>query len=210
MGVIDKNYVLLQEYLDTRNYDCVEEILNNSQTLVKKATAWILKKNGISEDSVEDYLSVAYIYLAEKIKDLDNFKGNGQNFYVFMAQAVRYGVIRELIKEKVKNDMELSLESLDDDIDVLARIGLVGDDPLTKLEEKAQAKEEIEDVLSLFDKLTDKQKRYLSMYFGLNGESRLFVTEIAKKEKTSVSNAAGIVAGGLKTLRKQMLNSNKR
>ena len=208
MEINKVNYEIYQKYLESRDNDYLIEIMNNINDLVTKATKSVLKKYGADENLYEEYLSVAYISVSEKLEAAKYIPKDSKDFYRLIFRSAISGVKKCLDKEAEDKYMNIQMSSFRDNLDELEMHGLV-DYCIEELEFDMDLDKFRK--LNILDTvgLTENQRKCIEQYFGFSGE-RLSADEIAKKEGFSRIYVHQAIGRGLIRIRKDIFeNKNK-
>ena len=200
---MSSNSELLKAYLKTKDSALVGEILENSQDIVMKAVKSSLRKNGIEESRYQEYLGCAYIYLYKKISSLEKEYDNDSAFYRYIFTSCVNAVDKEISKEKVIEENEVSLYSFREDYETLKKEGLV-----YEFEAEMNAGIDLEVLKKIvFAKstgLTDKQIECMIAHYGLDGNEPLPISKIAVSRGISRVEAYHLIGAALIKIRKDL------
>ena len=200
---MNSNSELLKAYLKTKDSTLVGEILENIQNIVMKAVKSSLRKNGIEESRYQEYLGCAYIYLHKKISSLEKSYDNDSAFYRYIFTSCVNAVDKEISKEKVIADNEVSLYSFREDYETLKKEGLV-----YECEAEMNADMDL-DVLKriVFAKstgLTEKQIECMTAHYGLDGNEPLSMVKIAEARGITRMEVYHLIGAALIKIRRDI------
>ena len=168
-----------------------------------KAVKSSLRKNGIEESRYQEYLGCAYIYLYKKISSLEKEYDNDSAFYRYIFTSCVNAVDKEISKEKVIEENEVSLYSFREDYETLKKEGLV-----YEFEAEMNAGIDLEVLKKIvFAKstgLTDKQIECMIAHYGLDGNEPLPISKIAVSRGISRVEAYHLIGAALIKIRKDL------
>ncbi|HHV78982.1 MAG TPA: RNA polymerase sporulation sigma factor SigK [Firmicutes bacterium] len=144
-----------------------------------RLVAHIVKKFDVEQCDVEDLISIGVIGL---IKGINTFKrGQGTRLATYAARCIENEILMYLRSVK-KNRNEVGLYEpvgVDKEGNEVALIDVLGSEPDVILEE-VENRLERERLLERVEKLNDKERRVLTLRYGLNGGKRKTQWEIAR------------------------------
>ena len=201
MGVICDNRQLLDLYLKSRNLDYVKQIMENSYGIIYSTVKNTLRKNGFEEEKCDEYFSCAYIAVVDKIINMKDYTGYDFNFYNYIISHARRAVINEINKEKSRNEREVSIRDLSDKN--IISFGLV-DDSIDSINKKIDSQLIKKIIFGSKVKLSEHQKEYICLFFGIGGDRPMSVIEIAKLKGVTRQNVQLGITRGFNKIRAYM------
>ena len=198
VGKITDNRKLLSLYLENRELSYLNEIMMNSANIIYSTVKNTLIKNGIDGNMADEYYSAAYIAVSDRIKGIKSYDGFDFNFYSFVIFHAKQAVNNELKSQIIRRKNEVSLYDLNEEVQL--EEGLT--DMSIKLVESEIDLEIMKKVI--FSKsagLSEHQKDYISLFYGLNGDIPMSMVDIAKLRGVTRQNVHLGISGGLKKIR---------
>jgi len=171
MGMMSTNLKLINLYVDTKDEKYIREIMENNTKLISNAIRNTLEKYDMDLSKEEEYFSLAYIHLYEKLKRITKKQDKETNFYYGCLITLRKILNKEMKKERIIFENTISLSEVSDtviDYSVLETI----DEMCTEGKNKI--------INSIIEKMPNERQRYLlRRYFDFDGKGKTNFDEMS-------------------------------
>lgn len=173
----DLNLQLYQKYLNSKNLSFLHQLIMANESNIKHAILEDSTKLEYSIEDLEDCYHYVYLYLIQHFQSTTNQLSTNDKLYSYMRKCVYYSLQTLANDEKLRESHTIYNGLMKNDIEETKILAL---DEIT-LEEQIIEKSEIEIIKQYMDKLTDKQKKVIELYYGINEKQECHtLSEIAK------------------------------
>lgn len=189
---------LADEYFCTKDEKYLDAIIDSIGSLIYNITKSCVVEYGIDKEKTEEYISIGYIAIIEKLSKMTKYDNGADSFYVLLRSTVRRAVVRELEKEKLMKDNVCLLSQMDGVDRNRMLLNLVSNKtPFDELVEEEKKKA----LMNLILKLDEKRQKAVMLYFGLIDNKPMSYRQVAEKMGMSAANVQILIVTSLRKFR---------
>lgn len=205
MGKMIENKQLLEFYLNTKDEKYLDKLMDNFGEIIVNCIKRVLKEYDMDENDYQQYVSICYIELMEKIKRTNKIYHDEFSLHSSFSKFISGVMVREMEKEKEIRDNNIFFGEIEKDKFLFNELCVYNSFEELKMDYKKRMLL-LHDVIERV--LNDQERYIIKKTYGINCEVKN-IKEIALELNMSMCKVSDIRSKAFRIIRKEIYKSRE-